>query len=235
MSFRKLLKYLCTACFAVMAAGGAASAGVLQIDQIAPGDWDETNAVQTGDVGGVGVTLETSPNQWHTTFIDDSTVLTSSQFGSLAQPAGTIADAANLRVVSDDVFTLTVTFQGSLLDPIFYFFDIDAVGATLLLEPGGDVFEVNADGMLSGDLLTVLSGAPDTPGAFLAVQYLGVFLAGSTFEFAFDFTGADFSAENVGFSITSTDFPSEIPIPGAIWMLLIGISALRAASLKRRI
>jgi len=211
----------------LMSLSSFAQASVLQIftPETAP-DWDETSAVQTGTVGGAGVSVQNTISTWNSTFNDERINYSDSgQFGSLAQPAGTSGDFFNIQVFNGAVFSTTVTLQDALLDPIFYILDIDTVGATAQFEPGGDLFQVNADGSFTGNLLTANSGLLEgTNGAFAAVQYNGLFGAGATFTFDFNFAvTSTIGNENIALGIATPDI-APVPLPAAFPMLVAGLS-----------
>ena len=214
-----------------VATAPAYAALTLQIDSTGPNpdDWDENQATQTGSVGSTPVSATTTRLPWNGTFTNDNgSYSSSSLYGTLAQPAGTTGDFFNIRISEGDIFSTTVVLGGSLLDPIFYIGDIDAVDATVAFPSGGSIFQNNADGSFSGDTLTALSGAGQgTQGAFGAVQYTGLFAAGTEFKFDFSFDTNNFSAENVGLGIAARGVGvSAIPEPATVALLAMGVGFL---------
>jgi hypothetical protein len=204
-----------------------AHALVLQID--AP--WNTTGP-NTGSVGATPVTASLANDSWSASFGDELT-FTYDWFdllGSLAAPPGTVGDLFGLTFGPGDTEVLTLTLGAPLADPTIILVDLDAVGASVSVSAGADVFTVNFDGQWVGDTLTVLAGEePGFAGAWAGVRYAGMAPAGTVFTLAFDYDGPEFSVDHVLVGIHTT----VVPEPGTGW-LLCGAAALLAAGRGRR-
>ena len=203
----------------------ASSATVLQID--AP--W-QTSGSNTGSVGTTGLSASLDNDLWGASgFVDENGSYGSSAYGSLALP-GEVGDFFVVSLGSTPgglVDTMTITLSGTLDDPIFYFSDLDAIGGTLTVQPGGSVFENNGDGVWNGNTLTVLNGGNGL-GAVAAVQYGGSFGAGSTFVFTADYTG-------LGVSFDSFLVGVGVSVPEPATGLLLLVPALALGAIRRRL
>jgi hypothetical protein len=205
-------------------AGAGASATTLQIDP----PW-QTAGPNTGSVGATNLTATLTNDLWSASgFVDENGNYQNAGHGSLAI-AGAVGDFFVLSLGSSPgglVETMTITLGGPLDDPIFYFSDLDAVGGTLTVSPGGSVFESNADGVWNGNTLTVLNGGSGF-GAIAAVQYAGSFGSGSSFSFTTDYSGLAVSFDSflIGVGV--------VPEPSTLVMLTFTI-VLAGATLRRR-
>ena len=127
--------------------------------------------------------------------------------------------------------TLTITLNGPIQDPIFYIWDIDAPGATLTVSPGDTTFVCDLDCVWNGNTATTTVGAPGPQGTSgsPAVEYAGLYGAGSQFTFVFDYTGVSpIDGELVGIGIGTM-----IPEPSTALLLGFALAGL-AASRRRR-
>jgi hypothetical protein len=200
-----------------------ADALVLQIDT----PWN-TSGTNTGSVGTTPVTATTANDSWSASFGDELT-FTYDWFdllGALSAPPGTVGDLFALSFAPGDTEVLTLTLGAPLEDPTIILVDLDVVGASVTVSPGGDVFTANLDGQWAGDTLTVLAGEePGFAGAWAGVRYAGVAPAGTVFTLAFDYDGPEFSVDHV---LVGVHTPAPIPEPGS-GALLCGAVALLAA------
>lgn len=203
-------------------AGAGATAMALQVTE----PW-QLMGPNTGTVNGVTVTAVSGGDAWTAGFNNDVGTYSSSLFGSLRAPAGTVGDFFRVAYSQGDVDTVTITLGGDLVDPVLYISDIDIVGASVTFAPGGASMTNSADGVWNGNTLTATSGVNQgTSGAFGAIQYLGTFGAGSTFTFTADFTNA---------AVTGGDFVAYgivvlVPEPGVVFLL----AGALVSSLRRR-
>lgn len=202
----------------------SASATTLQIDP----PW-QTAGPNTGSVGATNLTATLVNDLWSGGgFVDENGNYQNAGHGSLAMP-GAVGDFFVLSLGSSPgglVDTMTITLGGALDDPIFYFSDLDAVGGTLTVSPGGSVFESNADGVWNGNTLTVLNGGAGR-GAIAAVQYAGSFGSGSSFSFTTDYSGLGVSIDSflIGVGV--------VPEPSTLVMLMSAL-ILASATLRGR-
>ena len=208
----------------VIAAGNlfVAQAATLQIDGPSGGgnDWDETQATQTGNVGGADMEATISALHWHTVFQDDNAPYASSFFGPLAQPVSSGDFLLFAAAPSFDVFTITITLNSTLVDPIFYFQDIDWVDARIGFAAGADE-KSGALGSFAGDIFT---SDGINPGAAAAARYLGEFAPGSSFVFTIDYSDStSIGSELVGMGIGTLEV---IPVPAAVWLFASSLALL---------
>lgn len=200
----------------------AAQAATLQIDGPPGGgnDWDATQATQTGNVGGAEIEATISELHWNSFFQDDNAPYASSFFGPLAQPVSSGDFILFAAAPSFDVFTITITLKNTLVDPIFYFQDIDWVDAKIIFAEGADE-KFGTLGSFAGDTFT--SDGVD-PGAAAAARYLGVFEPESSFEFSIDYSSStSVGSELVGMGIGTLE---PIPAPAAIWLFVSALGLL---------
>ena len=219
---------------AMMIGAMPASAAVLQINTpFTPPDWNQNSATQTGTVGTAGVSITTNNLPWNTTFINDDALYSSSLFGALAQPAGTVGDFATISASEGDIFTIEVSLGDALIDPIFYLVDIDTISATVAVPAGATTKVASADGSFAGDTLTHLVGGGD--GTFGAVQYAGLFPASSIFAFDFNFDTNNFSRELIALGIAGDNVrPDSMPVPEPGTLTLFGLSLVFVCMLRTR-
>lgn len=198
----------------IVATAVVTEAATIQIDGPPGGgnDWDETQATQTGDIGGVEFEATISALHWHTIFQDDNAPYASSFFGPLAQPTSSGDFMLFAAAPSFDVFTITITLKDTLVDPIFYVHDVDWVDAEIGFEAGADQ-TFGTHGAFANNTFTSDGTAPG--GAF-AVRYAGAFAANSTFEFSIDYSNStNIGSELVGMGIGTLEV---IPVPAAVWL-----------------
>ena len=205
-----------------LALAGPAAGATLQVDP----PWNFTGA-NTGSVGAVRVTASAAP-RWGAAFGDQSTFYSSSVFGALALPPGNVGDffRADLGTGTSAglTTTITVTFLDPVTDPIFYLIDLNAVGATVTVSPGGTLFTTTATASWAGNVLAMTSGTR----ADAAVQYHGVIPGGSAFTFAIDYTGTSgISVDFVGLGIAT-------PVPEPEVLALLAAATATAAAAARR-
>ncbi len=196
--------------FLVLALAHAASAATLQIDP----PWATPSGANSGSVGGARVSA-TASTGWGTGFGDESSIYSSAAFGALALPAGSVGDFLRVdlgtQTPSGLSSTITVTLVDALQDPIFYLIDLNGVGATVTVTPGGSVFTSTPAAAWSGNLLSMTSGTR----LDAAVQYQGLFAAGSQFTFAIDYAATTgISADFIGLGIATP-----VAEPGALLLL----------------
>jgi hypothetical protein len=201
---------------------GAASGATLQIDT----PWNLSGA-NTGSVGGTALSA-TASTGWSPAFGDESAIYAYAGFGSLALPAGSVGDFFRIDLGTQApaglTSTLTVTLAGALEDPIFYLIDLNGVGATVTVSPGGSSFTTTAEGTWNGNLLTMSSGTR----LDAAVQYSGVFPAGSVFSFAIDY------GETTGISSDSIGLGIATPVAEPSALCLLALAAGAGARRLRR-
>jgi len=198
-------------------------AAALQVDE----PWQTTGS-NTGTVGNAALTAVSAQNRWESEFRNnDIGVYTLvNAFGSNALPAGTIGDLFTLRVGPFLSDTFTITLNDAIIDPIFYFVDLDADGSSITVPDGGTNFTNNSDAQWNGNTLLKLSDLPmGSPGGFGAVKYLGTFGPQESFVFELDYDLDGFGSELIGIGV------GVIPLPPAL--LLFG-SALGALAWWRR-
>lgn len=213
-----LPRLLCGALGVILAtgAGPAWSDSIgLQVDT----PW-MTSGTNSGSVGTTGVTATSSNNRWNSDFGDDRTFWGRMDlYGPLALDVGTPGDTFVLSFGPGTMDTLTIELSGSLMDPIFFINDIDIAGASVTVSPGGTAFFASTDGVWNGNTLTSVGGAPETLGAFGAVQYGGLHSAGSSFTFQWDYSSTSgFSSEDIAIGIGL-----RVPEPHAALLLLIAV------------
>ena len=172
-----------------------------------------------GSVGGVPVTATSSGDEWAGGFIDDADIFSQAAFGPLAAPVGTLGDAFLLNYARPETDTVVLTLGGTLVDPILYVRDADLVGVTITVDPPSVAF-VNADGTITGNVLTVISGlVQGTPGASAAFGYKGTFGAGTTFTLEVDYSSTStIGGDNVSITV-ATGIPFSVPEPGVLFLL----------------
>jgi len=208
-----------------LALAGPASGATLQIDP--PWNFTGTN---TGLVGAVRVSAAAVP-RWGAAFGDQSTIYMSSVFGALALPSGNLGDflRADLGTGTSAglTTTITVTFLDAVANPTFYLIDLNALGATVTVSPGGSLFTTTASATWIGNVLTTTSSARTDA----AVQYQGTFPSGTAFTFAIDYTGTSgISVDFVGLGIATP-----VPEPGALvlFAVMAAVAARRCRARSR--
>jgi hypothetical protein len=201
---------------------GAAAALVTTLQVTAP--W-QTTGPNTGFVGAVPITAVSPGNHWTGTFGDNSSGYASTgTYGSLAAPAGTLGDFLIVSYLTDQVESVTLTLGGTLVDPVLLIGDIDIVGASVTVTPGGDVKTNSVDGVWSGDTLTALAGVlQGAPGASGAVRYPGTFPAGTVFTLTANFSGVTSGGDFIAYGLYAP-----VPEPASALLLLLGLSGLAA-------
>ena len=213
--------------FALLAATQA-QAAALQIDD----PW-QTAADNTGTVDASPITASLVNNRWRGDYSNDTNLYErTGLWGANALPVGTIGDFLSLTFQDNTDDVMTITLNGALTDPIFYFGDLDVVGSSVTVN-GPDVDRVytsNADGEWNGNVLTTLAGAgQERQGAFGAVRFLGSFAAGTEFVFEIDYDFDTFASDNMAVGV------GIIPIPAAGWLFASALGLLGASRrLSRR-
>ncbi len=185
---------------------------------------------RTGDVGGVGVTLGSSGGHFSPSFIDDSGAYAdASLFGTLAAAPGTVGDFLDLGYGVGEIDTVTVTFDAPVQDPALYILDVDDAGVSVIVSSGGTTFTNNADGQWTGNTFTSLGAGSTGLGAFGAVEYAGLFPAGSSFTLFWDHAPMGSELVAIGIGSNGSGAPGAVPEPatGLILAAALGVAALR--------
>lgn len=179
----------------------------------------KTSGSNTGTVGAVSIVATSSGNRWESMPILDQSYVSTSQFGTLSPPSGTVGDMFRMSYSGGAVDDLVITLNGALTNPVFLIVDIDLVGARVTATPSPSVLTNNADGFWSGSTLTATSGVVQgTSGAFGAIQYQGTLPAGTAITLHVDYTGATGGADFVGFGLY-------VLVPEPALFLLLGLAA----------
>jgi hypothetical protein len=164
----------------------------------APDDWDETIAIQTGNVSGADIQATLSALHWSGTFQDENGPYASTFFGPLAQPVSSGDFMLIQAAPSFGVFTLTITLLDSLTKPTFYLSDVDRTNAVVTFEPGANQTTAT-NGAFAGNVFT---SDGTSPGGWAAALYSGTFGSGSIFTFSFDYSNVTIAgSELIGFGI----------------------------------
>lgn len=202
-----------------------AVSAVLRVDQ--PG---QTSGPNTGSVGATAVSGSSANNLWR-----DPPFLGRNYFdpvwGSLAL-SGESGHMFGVVYASGLLDTFTITLNGPIQDPIFYFLDLDGPGATITVPSGGTTFVCQLDCAWSGDTATILLGAPGPQGTsgHAAVQYAGLYGAGSQFSFVFDYRGLS----PVGGDIVGIGLGTRLAEPSSGVLGALAAGSLFVASAARR-
>jgi hypothetical protein len=184
----------------------------------------QATGANTGTVGGIPVSATSASNLWYTGFLARD--YGASIWGSLALP-GVGGHMFGVVYASGSLDTVTITLGGPIQDPTFYIIDIDGVGATVTVSPGGTTFVCVVDCTWSGNVATVNLGAPGPQGTSgsPAVRYAGLYGAGSQFSFVFDYR----SAAPVGGDIVGIGIGTLVPEPASAVLLALGLVSFALA------
>jgi hypothetical protein len=197
----------------------------------------QTSGINTGSLG--TSQFEASSSRWATSFTADWAGYGSSGlFGSLARELGVVGDFMTLSLVTGVSDTLTITFHGPVLDPIFYFIDLNSPGSTLTIPSGGDTFTSSGGAVWNGDIFVPpAQTGPDLPITYGAVQYEGLFGADSEFSFVLDFrtTSVQIFNDLVGIGISSSELESPPPVPEPGTFALLGLGLMGLGFSRRRL